>query len=158
MAHAFTVRGIVEDRKKPAEEFRNTKLDINLAMNFSKYAGIDLGYLFNRDEDTDIITAANGGVIETTEINESSGILAGMRIALVNFDLLRFISGIQYYRHKEQLPTEFISFSGNLVIKITHHLAIIGTFKHNNLWLPDEGTFKLDPLGFYYGSSLTVRL
>ncbi|PKN71359.1 MAG: hypothetical protein CVU50_10330 [Candidatus Cloacimonetes bacterium HGW-Cloacimonetes-3] len=158
MAHTFIVRATVEDRETSRQQLRTTKLDFSLPLNFSDYFGIDLGYRFISDENTLISTSTSGVVTKVTDTTENSLFRGGFRLPLLSSKQVKLISGLEYNRYKNDELLECMIFSGNLVLSLSHHLSIIGNFKHQNIWHPDKGAFELEPGGFYYGSSLTVRL
>ncbi|MDD2228187.1 MAG: hypothetical protein PHY48_02105 [Candidatus Cloacimonetes bacterium] len=154
--YAFIARGIYEEREESFRSTRDTDVSVCLPLNISEYVGLDLGYRFNRHEDI-VDNPSSSNQQHTTFVTKRNDFSGGLRFAVFNYDEFRLIGGAKYTRHKFS-NTENIDFSANLIITISHHLALIGEFQHNNLWRPAVGAFRFDPLGFYYGSSLTVRL
>ncbi|MDD3236040.1 MAG: hypothetical protein PHH43_06910, partial [Candidatus Cloacimonetes bacterium] len=155
--YSFIARVIIEEREKPDRSQTDIDMSISLPINISPYVGLDVGYCYNKDEETRN-NPSSSNQQNITEVTESTTMVGGLRFSVFNYDEFRLVVGAQYNRHKEQSVTEHMNFTANLIITISHHLALIGEFQHNNLWLPAEGAFRLDPLGYFYGSSLSVRL
>ncbi len=161
MAHAFIVKGVREERESAAPDntkFTCSKLLLSLPLNFTNYVGADLSYQIKQDKETVTSVNSNNETTEISETEESSDIWGGLRLTLLSDAWVRIVTGAEYFRYKVTEPTEYMAFFSNLVIKITHHVALIGVFRHDNQWLTEEGDFKLDPMGFHYGASLSARL
>ncbi|MDY0151163.1 MAG: caspase family protein [Candidatus Cloacimonas sp.] len=146
-ANAIIVRATMEERETNFRNNRTLQIDLQVPLNFNKYLGVDLGYRYNRLDDWD-----------TNSMSQSTDIVGGIRFAPICFNNVRIIGCAEYDRFKTEESTEYLDFSGNLILKLTHHFALMGIIKHRSIWLRDEGFAELDPQSYIFGSSITVRL
>lgn len=143
----FMIRCIVEERENDQIDTRDMVIDAMLPLNFNKYFGLDLGYKYNQFEDFNAESSSN-----------STDISGAVRLCPLCFESFRLIGSAKYNRHKQDVSSEVLDFSAHMIIKLSHHFAILGIFQHSNTWLRDEDFTKLDPQGYFFGSAITARL
>jgi hypothetical protein len=146
-SNAFIISAELSEHDTIFRNTRNLDLDAVMPLNFNKYFSLDVAYKYNRLEN-----------LNNDTNTQSSDFIGGMRLAPLSLKNMRLIGGMHYDRYKQDAVTEYLDFSGNLVIKFTHHFAVIGLIKHRSIWQRELGFTEIDPQSFYLGSSVVIRL
>ncbi|GAB1366505.1 hypothetical protein MASR1M36_13760 [Candidatus Cloacimonadaceae bacterium] len=146
-ASALIGRLRIEDRKTSLANYRDIAAEFLLPLNFGKVVGMDFGYNWMRRDDWD-----------TEEQTSSSNLNGGLRITFLPMENFRLIGSAEYNRLNQDTAREDLFVAGHIVLKFTHHLAAMASFKYDFLWNRDLGFTELDPEGFIFGSTLAIRL
>jgi len=146
-ASALIGRLRIEDRKTSLANYRDIAAEFLLPLNFGKVVGMDFGYNWMRRDDWD-----------TEKQTSSSNLNGGLRITFLPMENFRLIGSAEYNRLNQDTAREDLFVAGHIVLKFTHHLAAMASFKYDFLWNRDLGFTELDPEGFIFGSTLAIRL
>lgn len=161
IAHAFIVSGSISKRGYMSlytSEQTKTKLDILFPFNLSNFVGLDLAYQYNQSKQEEQDLNQSGELVIDKDIYERTILKGGFRFTILSDDWVRLVGGAEYQRYKSSEATEYLDFFGKLVVKVTHHVALIGNFQHYNEWLLDKGAFEFKPAGYHFGAALSARL
>jgi hypothetical protein len=140
-------RIVVENYETNLVDRQHITLDADLALNFSKVIGMDFGGSYQKDNDW-----------KTEVKSTASDFYAGLRIGVLNLESFRLIGSAEYERCKQVESTENLQFTAHVIVKLTHHFALMGIFKQSNIWQRELGMLEIDPHSYFFGGTITARL
>lgn len=156
-AYAFIAKVTMQEDQRRNYVLKDTKLQLGLPINFSRFAGIDLNFThWKQERESDDISPYYSVNYE----HKNETLRGAFRLALLGAGPIKLVGAAEYLHSKTDgsQKEERINFSGDLVMHFSSHLAFSAYFKHHNEWLLSEGAFETEPMGYVIGSTLAVRL